>query len=47
MMDHVDSSEWLRLELGGGVLRHMVFEIDKANLKASRSRGGVDATGGR
>ena len=45
MMDRVDSSDWLRSELGDGGLRRMIFEIDKADLEALRSSGGVDATG--
>ena len=41
MMDRVDSSDWLRSELGDRGLQHMIFEIDEANLEASRSsRGG-------
>ena len=40
MMDHVDLSDWLRSELGDGGLRRMIFEIDEANLEASRSSGG-------
>ena len=40
MMDRVDSSDWLRSELGDGGLRRMIFEIDKADLEASRSSGG-------
>ena len=47
MIDRVDSSDWLRSELGGGGLRRMIFEIDEAKLEASRSsRGGV-RDGGR
>ena len=46
IMDRVDSSDWLRLELGDGSLRRMIFEIDEADLEASRSIGGVDAAGG-
>ena len=46
MMDRVDSSDWLRLELGDGGLRRMIFEIDEADLEASRSSGGAHATGG-
>ena len=44
IMDRVDLSDWLRLELGGGGLRRMIFEIDEADLEASRSsgRGGRD-----
>ena len=47
MMDRVDSSDWLRSELGGGGLRPMIFEIDEADLKALRSSGvkGADAMG--
>ena len=40
MMDCVDSSDWLRSELGDGSLRRMIFEIDEADLEASRSSGG-------
>ena len=40
MMDRVDSSDWLRSELGDGCLRRMIFEIDEADLEASRSSGG-------
>ena len=40
MMDRLDSLDWLRLELGDGGLRRMIFEIDEAELKASRSSGG-------
>ena len=47
MMDHVDSSDWLRSELGDGGLRRMVFEIDEAELEASRSSGGGRRDGGR
>ena len=39
MMDRVDLSDWLRLELGDGGLRRMIFEIDEDDLEASRSRG--------
>ena len=46
MMDCVDSSDCLRSELGDGGLRRMIFEINKANLEASRSSGGADTTGG-
>ena len=46
MMDCVDLSDCLRLELGGGGLWRMIFEIDAANLEASRLRGGADPTGG-
>ena len=46
MMDRVDSLDWQRLELGDGGLQHMIFDIDEADLKALRSRGGADATGG-
>ena len=47
MMDPVDSLDWLRSELGDGGLRRMIFEIDKADLKASRSSGGGGRDGGR
>ena len=47
MMDRVDSSDWLRLELGDGGLRRMIFDIDEADLEASRSRGGGGRDGGR
>ena len=47
MMDRVDSSDWLRSELGDGGLRPMIFEIDEANLEASRSSGGDGRDGGR
>ena len=47
MMDCVDLSDWLRLELGDGGLRRMIFEIDEADLEASRSRRGVKRGGGR
>ena len=33
MMDRVDSSDWLRSELGDGGLRRMIFEINKADLE--------------
>ena len=46
MMDRVDSSDWLRSELGDGGLRPMIFEIDKADLEASRSSGGDGRDGG-
>ena len=46
MMDRVDSSDWLRLELGGRGLRRMIFEIDEADLEASRSSGGGGRDGG-
>ena len=47
MMDRVDSSDWLRSELGGGGLRRMICEIDEAHLEASRSSGGGGRDGGR
>ena len=47
MMDCVDSSDWLRSELGDGGLRRMIFEIDEADLEASRSSGGGGRDGGR
>ena len=34
------------MELGDGGLRRMIFEINEADLEASRSSGGADATGG-
>ena len=40
MMDRMDLSDWLRSELGGGGLRRVIFEIDKADLEASRLSGG-------
>ena len=46
IMDRVDSSDWLRSELGDGGRRRMIFEINEADLEASRSIGGADATGG-
>ena len=46
MMDCVDSSDWLRSELGDGGLRCMIFEIDEADLEASRSSGGSRRDGG-
>ena len=47
MMDRGDSSDLLILELGDGGLQRMIFEIDKADLEASRlsGGGGRDATG--
>ena len=47
IMDRVDSSDWLRLELGDGGLRRMIFEIDEADLEALRSSGGGGRDGGR
>ena len=47
IMDRVDSSDCLKSELGDGGLRRMIFEIDEANLEASRSSGGVGRDGGR
>ena len=47
MMDHVDLSDWLRSELGGGGLRRMIFKINESNLEASRSSGGGGRNGGR
>ena len=47
MMDRVDSSDWLRLELGDGGLQRMIFEIDEADLEASRSIGGGGRNRGR
>ena len=47
MMDHVDSSNWLRSELGDGGLRCMIFDIDKADLEALRSSGGGGRDRGR
>ena len=46
MMDRVDLSDWLRLELGDGGLRRIIFEIDEADLEALRSSGGKEAAGG-
>ena len=46
MMDRVDLSDWLRSELGDRSLRRMIFEINKANLEASRSSGGCGRDGG-
>ena len=40
IMDHVDSSDWLRSKLGDGGLRRMIYDIYKADLEASRSSGG-------
>ena len=47
IMDRVDSSDWLRLELGDGGLRRMIFEINEADLEASRSSGGGGHGGGQ
>ena len=47
MMDRVDSSDWLRSELGGGGLRRMIFEIDEADLESSRSSWGSGRNGRR
>ena len=47
MMDHVDSSDCLRSDLGDGGLRRMIFEIDKADLEASRLSRGGGRDGGR
>ena len=47
MMDRVDSSDWLRSELGDGGLRRMISEIDEADLEALRSSGGGRRDGGR
>ena len=47
MMDRVDSLDWLRSELGDGGLRRMIFEIDEADLEASRLSGGGGRNGGR
>ena len=47
MMDRVDSLDWLRSELRDGGLRRMIFDIDKADLEASRSSGGGTHDGGR
>ena len=47
MMDCVDSSDWLRSELGDGGLRRMILEINEADLKASRSSGGGGRDWGR
>ena len=40
MMDRVDSSDWLRLELGDGGLRHLIFEINESDLDVLRLSGG-------
>ena len=47
MMDHVESSDLLRSELGDGGLRRMIFEINEADLEASRSSGGDGRDRGR
>ena len=47
IMDCGDSSDLLILELGGGGLRRMIFEINEADLEASRSSGGGGRGGGR
>ena len=47
MMDRVDLLDWLRSELGGGGLRHMIFEIDEADHEASRLSRGGGRDGGR
>ena len=47
MMDRVDSSDWLRSELGDGGLRRMIFEINKTDLEVSRSSGAGGRDGGR
>ena len=47
MMARVDSLYWLRSELGDRGLWRMIFEINEANLKASRSSGGGGRDGGR
>ena len=47
MMDCVDSSDCLRSDLGDGGLRRMIFEIDEADLEASRLSGGGGRDGGR
>ena len=47
MIDRVDSSDRLRSELGNGGLRRMIFEIDEADLEASRSIRGGGQDGGR
>ena len=46
MTDCVDSPNWLRLELRDRGLRRMIFEIDEADLQASRSSGGGGRGGG-
>ena len=46
IMDRVDSSDWLRSELGDGGLRRMILEINEADLEASRSSGGGVRDGG-
>ena len=47
MMDHLDLSDWLRSELGDRGLRRMIFDIDEADLEASRSSKGGGRDGGR
>ena len=47
MMDRVDSSDWLRSELGDGGMQRMIFDINKADLEVSRSSGGGRRNGGR
>ena len=47
IMDRVDLSDWLRSELGDGGLRRMIFEINKADLEASRSSVGGGRDEGR
>ena len=47
MMDRVDSLDWLRSELGGAGLWRMIFEINEADLEASRSSRGGGRDGGR
>ena len=47
MMDCMNSSDWLISELGDRGLRRMIFEINEADLEASRSSGGGRRDGGR
>ena len=46
MMHRVELLDWLRLELGDGGLWRMIFDIDEADLEASRSSGGGGRDGG-
>ena len=43
----MDSSDWLRSDLGDGDLRRMIFEINEADPEASSSSGGGGRDGGR
>ena len=38
MIDRVDSSDWLRLELGDGGLRRMIFGIDESDHRGGEGR---------